>query len=352
MNPSMNKVKKEDLFSIDQFFKNQFQGEGRYGTMGHFYWKIFLNPNNGSFINAISNNQDIVATTSITVKKIKLFNEILNIGEIGDTYTDSKFQGRGYFSKLVNESSDLLKDGNIAFLYGTPNDQSLPAYLKGTKFSTSTSINVHSFSYFLSIKNRLKPHIGSLISNIINFCFLNMEPILFFLNDQLRKNINYKVTAFILNPIAWDIFWLAASKEWDFIHFRDSKSIQWRFFKNPEKYKFILVEENDQIIGYLIYKVVLGEKTNSFQIADFLFLKNKEDALYLCFRKLRTVAKRDNIDRISIWCESKNVYAETIRKIGFIKGNKKEVIINNISKLRNLENIKSIHFTLSDTDNI
>ena len=43
MNKEINKLDKKQFFDLDQFFKIQFKGTYRYGTMGSFFWKIFKN---------------------------------------------------------------------------------------------------------------------------------------------------------------------------------------------------------------------------------------------------------------------------------------------------------------------
>ena len=135
MEKNITPIVRDQLFSLDLFFKNQFKGKSRYGTMGSFFWKIFTNPFGKGFVNAIHHEGNIVATTSITPKSLFIKQVEYTAAEIGDTYTDRKFQGRGLFSLLVNESRKVANDAEIKFIYGTPNNQSLPGYIKNTGFN-------------------------------------------------------------------------------------------------------------------------------------------------------------------------------------------------------------------------
>ena len=53
MSNKVENINQDRLFELDNFFKVQFKGELRYGTMGSFYWKIFSNPVKQGLINVI-----------------------------------------------------------------------------------------------------------------------------------------------------------------------------------------------------------------------------------------------------------------------------------------------------------
>ena len=40
----------------------------------------------------------------------KLIEKVFSVAEIGDTYVDKKYQGRGFFTDLVNKSENEAKD--------------------------------------------------------------------------------------------------------------------------------------------------------------------------------------------------------------------------------------------------
>ncbi len=47
-----------------------------------------------------------------------------------DTATDPDYQGRGLFTALTIQALDEMKSDGVDFVFNTPNDQSLPGYLK------------------------------------------------------------------------------------------------------------------------------------------------------------------------------------------------------------------------------
>jgi hypothetical protein len=85
------KLDLETLFVLDNFFKNQFRGSYRYGTMGFFYWKLVKNSSFPGIINGIFINSKLTSTASITPKTLLLHNKELITAEIGDTYVAKRF---------------------------------------------------------------------------------------------------------------------------------------------------------------------------------------------------------------------------------------------------------------------
>jgi hypothetical protein len=347
------KLEKEELFKLDTFFKRQFSGSYRYGTMGYFFWKIFLNPFREGFVNLIKNGNDIAATTSITPKSLVLNQKLVSVAEIGDTYTDSLFQGRGYFSTLVNESCVKAELMGIELVYGTPNNQSLPAYLKKTKFKNITLFDIRSFNYLLRVDHILLPKVGRLFADLIDSFFrLLVIAHSFFLWYQSSGKEFSKIEHLTDLPLDWDDFWNDCLGSWDFIFCRDVKSMSWRFFSNPEKYSFLVVRSIDRIVGYVVYKINSDLSQSTLVIADFLFLEGFETEFNSCLKLLRKIAIDKRLNSISLWCDNKSVYRVALKKSGFIVGSNFPVIFSNSEVFKGLGQSARIHFTLADSDNV
>lgn len=353
MNNNISTLEKEDLYKLDSFFKIQFRGGYRYGTMGYFFWKIFLNPFGKGFVSLIKKESEIVATTSITPRSLMLNQKKISVAEIGDTYTDSKFQGRGYFSSLVNESCDIAESNGIKLVYGTPNNQSLPAYIKNTSFKKLPFLDIRSYSYILRVDHILSPKIGRFFSGLLNIIFsLFVYLHNIFLEYSISDNKESKIENVFELPSDWDQFWNDVSKQWDFIFCRDAESIQWRFFSTPEKYSLLIVRSAEKIVGYVVYKVIPDVSRSTLTIADFLFLEGFEFEFNKCLKLIRKTGISANISSIALWCDSKSVYSPILKKNGFICGSTFPVICNKVDVLEELIKPKRVHFTLSDSDNI
>jgi len=97
---------------------------------GYYIWKLNNNPFGLGKMWIIKDKCQIVGTVSFTPKRLYI-NGILNQGvELCDGFTHPEYQKQGIFSTLLNMTSYNPIDGEIAFIYGTPNEQALPVEKK------------------------------------------------------------------------------------------------------------------------------------------------------------------------------------------------------------------------------
>jgi hypothetical protein len=182
---------------------------------------------------------------------ITLFNEyssdkgeIVNAAEIGDTYTHPDYWRQGMFSLLINQTRKDAEKKGINFIYGTPNELSLPGYQKKANFDLIRNLHVRSMVFPVDMSSRInnKSHwiigrtVGSLLS-IFSFLYFKMKNIFFFIDKSITiKEINQM-------PDDWSEFWNQAKEGSDFIINRDIEATTWRYFNNPNKYNFITIRK-------------------------------------------------------------------------------------------------------------
>ena len=71
--------KQTDLPLIGWFFKELYNGDVDYGSMGFFHWKIIDNYVEPGIINLIKDGEIIASTTSIKPKQLVYKGEVVNI---------------------------------------------------------------------------------------------------------------------------------------------------------------------------------------------------------------------------------------------------------------------------------
>ena len=340
---------KEDFFLIEKFFKIQFKGNYSYGDIEYFYWKLFKNKTQNGFINYYIKKDKIIATTSITPKTV-LINQIKYIvGEIGDTYVDKKYSGRGLFLNLVKKSK--IDSKKLHFIYGTPNHLSLPIYLKYCDFKKNNLFKIYSFVYPLSIKHILRKKVGKSLAFLINIFFnIFQKTNLFYLKIKHSFNVNYKYIKVNSFNQFFDNFWDKASKEWDFIFLRNKKMLVWRFDENPRKYSKLIFKFNNEIIGYLVYFNNHDSINPKIIIADFLFLKKHISAFDYALFILKKIASKEKVDSINLWYSVQSMFTNILSR-GFYK-NKEVPLIFNLANNCEGNTLTNVHFTISDSDNI
>ena len=105
-----------DLPAIGLFFKELYMGQGDYGNMGFFHWKIVDNYIQPGVVNLIKDGNRIASTTSVTPKLLVYKGEIVNAAEIGDTYTHPDYWWQRTFSLLINQTRENAINKSISFI--------------------------------------------------------------------------------------------------------------------------------------------------------------------------------------------------------------------------------------------
>jgi N-acetylglutamate synthase-like GNAT family acetyltransferase len=347
------KLKNKDLFDIDLFFKKQFTGKYRYGRMGLFFWKIFKNPFQLGFVNLFKDDDKIIATTSITPKSLLINQKEVLAAEIGDTYTDPNYQGKGFFSRLINSSRSNAYENDLKFVYGTPNNQSLPGYIKRANFDVIKSFDIRVLSLPIRVEAVFKSKFGWLLANVGDLLFNLFNRLYLFLTSIfINTNTRYVVEECDTIPEDWDEFWFFACKKWNFIFNKDSKSIFWRYFQNPEKYVFLTVRSSEKLIGFCVYRILHDESGTSLAIADYLFLEQHSSALNNCLKVIKSKALNLGVRSVFLWCDSTSPYYNLFRKNGFANRSHIPLISYKDVLFEELKEIDEIHFVMADSDNI
>ena len=351
---SIIKFKSEDLSKIRLFFKRLYTGLGTYGSIDLFNWKIQENYVSTGIINLIKDGNNIISTTSLTPKILYLKGKNQIVAEIGDTYTDPNYQRKGLFSMLINQTRKDAEDRGISFVYGTPNKQSLPGYEKKANFKIINNINVYSMSLPVNISPIISGRLHWILGNIIGYFYLFYVLCLYEIKKSINKAYALKdIIEIEIVPNGWDDFWEKAHASHDFIFLRDLKAIEWRFINHPNKYRFYILKQHNELIGYLAYRIIYEKGIANLVIADFLFLKGKEKYLKsLLFRVLKDSIEQ-SVTKISIWCPQDSPYFRVLKDFGFIRGTYVPIICFQNDFAREIQdNCHKWHFTISDSDNI
>ena len=131
------------------------------------------------------------------------------------------------------------------------------------------------------------------------------------------------------------------------------KTIEWRFVNHPNKYRFYILKQHNELIGYLTYRILHEKGITNLVIADFLVLKGREEYLKsLLFRVLKDSIEQ-SVTKISIWCPQNSPYFRILKDFGFISTAKVPVICyQNDFASEVQDGCQKWHFTISDSDNI
>ena len=353
-NWAINQFKSEDLSKIRLFFKRLYTGIGAYGSIDLFNWKIQENYVSTGIINLIKDGNKIVSTTSLTPKFLYFKGKKEIVAEIGDTYTDPNYQRKGMFSQLINQTRKDAESKGIPFIYGTPNKQSLAGYEKKANFKIIKSIKVNSMTFPVNISPIISRRTHWLLGNLIGYFYLIFILGLYGLKKFINKTYSMKgINEINKIPNDWDDFWQKARLPHDFILLRDLKALERRFINHPNKYRFYILKQQNELIGYLTYRILHENGITKLFIADYLFLKGNERKLKSVLFKVVKDATQADVTLIKVWCPQNSPYFKIFKDFGFMnRGNVPVICYNNKFSSEVQSDCHNWHFTISDSDNI
>ena len=344
-----------DLPALGLFFKQHFRSASQYGSMGLFQWRAVDNYLMSGIINLIKDGERIVSTLSNTPKRLFVRGEGRLVAEIGDANTDPQYQRQGMLALLINQSTRDALDKGIQGVYSTPDTKtpSLPAFIKKANYLPQQGLDIQSLIFPIDIGPFVQAHTHWLIGHYAGSLFLTLV----YLYYLVMKGLNHRSQAFTVDellalPDDWDNFWDKARQSYDFIFEKNKQALTWRFFRNPNKYKFYIVKNKDEIVGYIVYRIVNDDDIKRLIIADFLFLPGYEFHFKVLLLKVFEDALRIGANLISSWCIKGSNYYKFFKKFGFIKRGNILLIWFQNEFASALKNGHRWHFTISDSDNV
>ena len=98
-------------------------------TAAFFRWKHLDNPFGPSLMLVADAGGEIIGLRAFMRWRFDAAGQDVRAVRAVDTATHPDHQGRGIFSRLTSEALDLLR-GDTDLIFNTPNEKSLPGYLK------------------------------------------------------------------------------------------------------------------------------------------------------------------------------------------------------------------------------
>lgn len=181
-------------------------------------------------------------------------------GQSGDTMTAPDHRKKGLFSDLANETYTLCEKIDVAFVFGFPNENSLPG------FERKLNWNFYGNMKMFTIKNNVHLPLCEIASKYSFFKKMYRKLILMRVKNQLveLERFNFKSES---NGVL---------KNQDFFNYKLSKSKD-TYLLNCEGFKLIIKTEPHLMIGDV-------EKFDKSRIKDFLLMLNKLSKLTLAIK--------------------------------------------------------------------
>lgn len=321
---------------VSEFFNENFPGVFSGNCKPEiFQWKLGdSNPAGRGFLTVAMANGRVIGTTSATAKKITDGDKIVVALEIGDTFTHPDWRKKGIcitssqhlphqdeyfrksvFGRLVLETIYRANLNGYSFIYGTPNSNSYPPYMKRLQFQ---EINQN------TIFNQL--NIGKSYGNSKSLLNLygKMQYISKNITNRLTKN-SIKITELTEEDIKLFLKKDSSPEKSGMVMKSDLEWIKHRYMSHPiNKYRFFKVDIGQVIEGVVVATALIRPSGYRTLLISEFWSEQKNFSGYV--KKILLLLQKDysKVQVLSFWSISNKKPSLFSRNIKLIALNLKK----------------------------
>jgi len=379
------KFTKNDLEKISEFRKKFFPVNESIKSRGprYYEWKCLQNPVMPGEMWLAEDGDTLVSMTSMVPKRLKILGRIVEGAETGDTYTRPDYQRRGIFTGLFQAAREQGLDSRLAFIYGLPNDESLPGYVKKLNYA-QVSVKLHHLVKVLDYKKTFDRGLASLFltfiasplykpikiidykrilsGRLVSRPFKSIVITVLEASSRLQFRTRMKgiagsdITVSTESSFPDDIdgLWKQVAGNYDVALVRSKEYLSWRYVSNPDTYSiFIARNKAGDILGYMVTKTGQVEGAAVGYLVDFMTLENNPDIFKNLLAGALEQFRRKNTVLISTFAVEDGYYYKILSRLGFFNEYIQPVICyNNELGSQVLNMAYKWHFTMGDSDGV
>jgi len=316
---SLDDLNLRDLQLVSDFFNEQFPGVFYPKcTPEIFRWKLGpSNPAGQGFLTVAVSNGLVIGAASGTRKIIVEGEKLISAIEIGDTFTHPDFRKNGkcitppsdsavegeyfgvsVFGRLVSETIMRARSEGVEYIYGTPNENSKPPYLKRLKFSEIDKGKIFS-NVILTSKMKSLRQIRWILAALEIFTQVcsNTLRYIFFQKNSIQEIDEREFLMFTSQELN-----LTQGRPDKVFLVSNPEILKHRYTNHPShQYRYFQIDIAGVKKGVLITcEVVRSSGLSSFVVSDWLVSdKRIEKRISLFISKLGSYSKKS--ETISFW---------------------------------------------------
>ncbi len=315
-----------------------------------------INPASEGFIWLAENNNTVVSTASMTPKIMKILGDEILAAETGDTFTLPEYQGRGIFTELVKNTTAEAIRKKIDFIYGVPNSNSVPGYVRKLNYGVIPSAKLCVLVRPLNIERGLKRRLRiSVVAIVLAFIFKTMSRTFLKLSAVGIGKNSISISEARSFPETIEKLWGKVSQNYDVILARTKEYLDWRFGGDDNDDYLIRIARNrdQEVEGYAVAKLIDNDNSRIAYIADFLTSEDSPRVFNKLMLELLNMFDKRRIDVVYTWTIKGSFYYKCLLRLGFMPvANLPIICYKNDLGTRILRGAHKWHFTIGDSDNI
>lgn len=350
------KVIEEALQPIVSFLNDFLEGGlDPLWSVEHFLWKLCRNPTGAGILSYAAVEGRVIACVTITARSLWWRGRTIFGGEFGDAYTDPEYRGirfdpagirfyqlsatglrewpddsrtapESLFVRLAQMTAKSALDQGMELIYGVPNEQSYPRFVKHLGYFT-LPIRVAS----LELPGTLK------ISDL-----------------DKAEEYGFTFTEIHSAIPELDAFWAKVRKQRDFCISRDRSYFQYRFFDNPlATYRLHGLHKSKQLIGLAVTRkhVVLRSRLD-ICLADWLYDTSEPRAFEMLISYALKQSTRGIDAHLTTWSGAGLPETEVLQRMGFDEAWSTSIVLNDRGIMEDMMRGCKIDLTIATSDNI
>lgn len=348
----------EACTALGGFLARQSTGRDAAARAAIMRWKLFDNEVRPGFASAmVTDDGEIVSTCTVTPKRLWCDGAEQPWAEIGDTFTDDRFQRKGMFSALVNASRSRAQAAGFGIVWGEPNTLSAPGYVNKLEFAIKDNAGLLNMSLPLSTVS-VVPRLGARIppaiaQRLVAPPFADLSRLAARVLTWRPRHRAVDVVELHAATPELDRLWTSVRNALPLAQVRDARYLDWRYFRHPLPFRVHAARVGGALRGYLVTMLADEGGERRLSIVDWLF---GPDDRARVGGALLDAAVREAVaggaDIIGAQTAAATPVPLPWRRYGFVRRPLPKPVIVHKSEagLRFLARNDAWHYTLSDTD--
>jgi len=235
-----------------------------------------------------------------------------------DTMVLPEFRRKGLFGETASSCYKLAEKNGIKLLYGLPNEQSYPVFVKRLGWTETT--NLLPLYYILNpqnvIRSRLSNQAGSFLLKRLFTAWLQFKK---------RAKVRHSKRASFIKVRqasefgeAFDALWSECRSQFLFGVWKDSKYLKWRYSDIPRKeHQVLQAFHGDRMIGFMVIGYIRENGLHVGIIADLLVCESGEEAINALIEAAHSIFKASRMDMVKVFLLENSPYWNLFRSEGF-----------------------------------
>ena len=295
-------------------------------------WKFARNPHGLGKIFLATKDSEIVGFLGFIPRYFDIGGDRITSYQAVDGFITPTERGKGVFNLIVQNATDFFRSKESIFLFGLPNSDSIPAFLKKDWVIIGNIRKyIYPLNFELLVRTVRRLHVLWPLGKVANYFHHHFDT-----NSRFPEKVI---------PCPGNVFDKAFSMRLKLFAVRDADYLNWRFVSNPmATYTNLYFDDGrGNILGFCSLKII----GNVVTMMDLVI----SDKYEICFQRLFEYLFYKSISHICYFCLPDDYNARLLRKVGFwnFETPDKLIVFSNL-KLGELFSKSAFVLSLGDSD--